>query len=150
MGCKYQKNMAKSFAVSQGLLIFAASNLRSGTDAAGFEASVFCATTYLGNNHTTPSPEPGNRPGVSASKNLTARSVVLLCQNLEANDNLNNSRIRSGSAAHAGMASPGEQEFFIFMRRARHPFGSGEGSRCSGSASYGYRFGRCHRLIIIN
>lgn len=142
--------MAKSFAVSQGLPIFAASNLNCGTDAAGFEASVFCATTYLGNNHTTPSPESGNRPEVSAVKNLTARSVVLLCQNLTANDNLNNSRIRPGGAAHAGMASLREREFFTFMRRARHPFRSGEGSRCSGSASYGDRSGRCHRLIIIN
>ena len=142
--------MAKSFAVSQGLLIFAASKLQSGTDAAGFKASVFCTTTYLGNNHTTPSWESGNRPTDSALKFRTARSVVLLCQNNKANDNLNNSRIRSGRTAHAGMASPGEQEFFIFMRRARHPFGSGEGSCCSGSASYGGRLGRCHRLIIIN
>ena len=72
------KILAKSFGVSKIMLIFAASNHKCGAETAGITSSLFCTPTYRINGITTPSPEPGNRPGVSALMNLTARSVVSL------------------------------------------------------------------------
>ena len=76
-----EKKTAKSFGVTQKSTIFAASNHISGMRTAGRASSLFCATTYKNKRVTTPSPGYGNAPGVSANMNLTARSVVSLCQN---------------------------------------------------------------------
>ena len=78
------KILAKSFGVSKNMLIFAASNHQCGLRTAGITSSLFYAHTYRINGITTPCPEPGNRPGVSALMSLTARSVVSLCQNINA------------------------------------------------------------------
>lgn len=75
------KNPAKSFGVPEIIPIFAASNQFSGMRTAGIISSLFCAPTLRNNRITTPSPDDGNVPGVSAKLDLTARSVVLLCQN---------------------------------------------------------------------
>ncbi len=81
---KNRKFYAKSLDVSRIFPIFAPSNLRSGAETAGITSSLFCIHTLLENNRiTTPCRESGNRPGASASKSLTARSVVSVCQNLE-------------------------------------------------------------------
>lgn len=78
------KIMAKSFGASKRFRIFAASNHQCGMRTAGITSSLFYAHTYRINGITTPCPEPGNRPGVSALMSLTARSVVSLCQNINA------------------------------------------------------------------
>ena len=77
----FRKKSGKSIVVSKIMLIFAASKLTCGAETAGITSSLFCTPTYRINGVTTPSPEPGNRPGVSTDLNLTARSVVSLCQN---------------------------------------------------------------------
>lgn len=78
------KKNAKSFARCNIIAIFAASNLRSGSRCRRNNIRLFlCQLTSRENNITTPCRESGNRPGASASKSLTARSVVFLCQILE-------------------------------------------------------------------
>ncbi len=58
------------------MLIFAASNHQCGLRTAGITSSLFYAHTYRINGITTPCPEPGNRPGVSALMSLTACSCA--------------------------------------------------------------------------
>lgn len=63
--------------------IFAASNLNCGPNAAVLtRPAFFVAIPYRKLNTTTPCRESGNRPGASAVKSLTARSVVFLCQKI--------------------------------------------------------------------
>ena len=78
---EFRKKMGKTFGASKRFRIFAASNHTSGLRTAGITSSLFYAHTYRINGITTPCPEPGNRPGVSASMNLTARSVVFILSN---------------------------------------------------------------------
>ena len=77
----FRKKTGKSFGGSKILLIFAASNHNSGMKTAGITSSLFCVHTYRINGITTPSRESGQRPGVSARMDLTARSVVYLLSN---------------------------------------------------------------------
>ena len=77
----FRKKTSESFGGSERFRIFATSNHRGGAEAAGVISSLFCVPTSYNNHLTTPSPEPGNRPGVSAFMDLTARSVVSFCQN---------------------------------------------------------------------
>lgn len=94
--------VGKSFGGSEIFRIFAPSNHYSGTKTAGATSSLFCAPTYWNRNTATPSPEPGNRPGVSAIMNLTARSVAFLCQ-------IHYSYVNIDNRPHpaAGPAAPG-------------------------------------------
>lgn len=84
----FRKKTSESFGGSERFRIFATSNLNCGAEAAGVISSLFCVPTSFYNNHlTTPCPEPGNRPGVfTAIENLTARSVVSLCQKINSYD----------------------------------------------------------------
>ena len=75
-----RKFFAKSFGVTERLLIFAASKQLSGMRTAGRTSSLFCAHTVRNNRFTTPSLGYGNAPGVTAQLYLTARSVVFYCQ----------------------------------------------------------------------
>ena len=75
---KLRRNIPESIAVSKIMLIFAASKHYSGLRTAGVTSGLFYAHTFGINGITTPSPEPGNRPGVSAIMCPTARSVVSL------------------------------------------------------------------------
>lgn len=75
-----EKKTAKSFGVTQKYTIFAASNQFSGMRTAGRTSSLFCAPTYKNKRVTTPSRVSGNGLGVSTELDLTARSVVSLCQ----------------------------------------------------------------------
>ena len=74
----FRKKTGKSFGGSKIMLIFAASKHYSGLRTAGVTSGLFHAHTFGINGITTPSPEPGNRPGVSAIMCPTARSVVSL------------------------------------------------------------------------
>ena len=76
------KNLRKCLDVPKRLPIFATSNLKSGMRTAGITSSLFCVPTYRIIGVATPCPESGNCPGVSALKNLTARSVVILLSKL--------------------------------------------------------------------
>ena len=76
----FRKKTSESFGGSERFRLFAPSNQNCGAEAAGVISSLFCAPTSYNNHLTTPCPEPGNRPGVSAILDLTARSVVSLCQ----------------------------------------------------------------------
>ena len=80
----FRKKIGNSFGGCKIMTIFAASNHQCGLRTAGITSSLFYAHTYRNNGITTPCPEPGNRPGVSALMSLTARSVVSLCQNINA------------------------------------------------------------------
>ena len=70
------KKSPKNFGVSQKHVIFATSNQNSGHDAAGYPPAVFVPTLYWNHRITMPCRVSGNRPGVSAILNLTARSMV--------------------------------------------------------------------------
>lgn len=76
-----EKKTAKSFGITQKSTIFAASNQYCGMRTAGRTSCLFCATTYKNKRVATPSQDDGNVPGVLAILDLTARSVVSLCQN---------------------------------------------------------------------
>ena len=92
------------------MLIFAASNLKSGMKTAGITSSLFCVHTYGINGITTPSPEPGNRPGVSALKNLTARSVVSLLSNLKSYEHEELFCAREQNGAAVLLPAPGVEQ----------------------------------------
>ena len=77
----FRKKTGKSFGGSKIMLIFAASKLTCGAETAGITSSLFCTPTYRINGLTTPSRESGQRPGVTACKYLTARSVVFVREN---------------------------------------------------------------------
>ena len=96
----FRKKTGKSFGGSKIMLIFAASKLTCGAETAGITSSLFCTPTYRINGLTTPSRESGQRPGVTACKYLTARSVVSLCQNLHdyATEELFCAREQNGAA----------------------------------------------------
>ena len=94
------KNLRKCLDVPKRFPIFATSNLTSGTRTAGITSSLFCVPTYRILGVATPCPEPGNRPGVSASKNLTARSVVILLSNLTS---YGNKELSSNRERHAAL-----------------------------------------------
>lgn len=65
------------------IIIFAASNLKRGQNAAGTLPAIFVPSLYRNHCITMPCRVSGNRPGASAFKSLTARSMVtFLCQNL--------------------------------------------------------------------
>lgn len=77
---------------------------------AGITSSLFCVPTYRIIGVATPCPESGNCPGVSALKNLTARSVVILLSNLKSYGNKELSIPRERNAEGILLPPAGQQQ----------------------------------------
>lgn len=107
---KLRKNIPESFGVSKIMLIFAASKLNCGMKTAGITSSLFCVHTYGINGITTPSPEPGNRPGVSAIEYPTARSVVSLLSKLNCYEHEELFCAREQNGAAVLLPAPGVEQ----------------------------------------
>ena len=150
--------MGKKLGGCKIMTIFATSNQKCGMRTAGVISSLFCATILNNKGITTPCPEPGNRPGVSALLNLTARSVVFICQNQKCyvTEELFCARERNGAAVFLPAPGVGEVPQGHVSRRAgaMHVDGGAPGApeHQGGAVPAGGRRGaasrRCHQQLV--
>ena len=135
---KFVTKYGLSFVGSKIIRNFAPSNPICGQEAAEPRSRLFLCHETLNNNHTTPCQEPGNRPGALAYRSLTARSVVLLCQNLYGSV-FNHFSPRSAGRHHLLLVADEERDVHVPLcygcGRAVHPWGSYHRQRSGSSGA---------------